>query len=471
MGFYNQNAEFRSTPNSTTCGIQEALYDINSAGGGKLIISGANSPTYLLSSKTLVPNGTTNQYACLIVYSNTEIVVERNATLKQANSIGANFVIANEYMQSGYGSNTNIKIIVDGWVDANYANQGLDPGGSYFFCAGVVMYNCDHCYFSVRAKNVGRFGALVGQFSDSVIPLVWCEGITDSGLNAAALYMTDNLSINNKVGLVYSNSIQSVYLENEPSQIQIETVINNGGRIAVEINAAHDIQIGKILAIGSSFAAFVIGDTNPVAPQDQRIQINEILAYECGQAGVDFDVSVSAEYPLYCTIDNLTVYNVGYGTSNTAAGIILGSYMSKVTIGKAVIYDDQPTHTQHYFLLNNSSTTSDSILIMGGYTSGNSVRAIYDTTIFTNSRIENIVGINPVGYLSSQPALATTSVTNSNPFKCEVVITVGATATTITKNATSLGSFTSQTITLDLDVGESITLSQTTGVSWKWFGF
>jgi len=92
------------------------------------------------------------------------------------------------------------------------------------------------------------------------------------------------------------------------------------------------------------------------------------------------------------------------------------------------------------------------------------------------SRITNLAGYNPVRLLGTQPGTSTSAVTNNLATTgimgpVEVHILIGSTATTVKKNGTFItGSLTNSAVTVSLDVQETVTLSQTTNVSWEWFG-
>ena len=92
------------------------------------------------------------------------------------------------------------------------------------------------------------------------------------------------------------------------------------------------------------------------------------------------------------------------------------------------------------------------------------------------SRISGLDGYNPVKLLGTQPATSTSAVTNTvgtdgNVGPVDVWVLIGTTATTVKKNGTLItGSLTSASVCVHLDVQETITLSQTTGVTWQWYG-
>jgi hypothetical protein len=135
-------------------------------------------------------------------------------------------------------------------------------------------------------------------------------------------------------------------------------------------------------------------------------------------------------------------------------------------IANCRMLDTQGTPTQGYGISEESGC--DYNLIIGNNFRGNKLGAVSGLVGLHTKAVHNI-GYNPVGLLTP-PALSTSAIANGFSVPVDLYVTVGSTATTISKNGTSLGSFTSTVVAVHLEPAETITLSQTTGVSWTWFG-
>ena len=97
--------------------------------------------------------------------------------------------------------------------------------------------------------------------------------------------------------------------------------------------------------------------------------------------------------------------------------------------------------------------------------------AIAGSVVDNSGEVNYIEDFAAVG-VQSAPSTSTSPVPNAFGTKVEVVISIGTTVTMVTKNATAV--FVSTTavpacVTITLAEGESVTLSQTTGVTWTWF--
>ena len=96
--------------------------------------------------------------------------------------------------------------------------------------------------------------------------------------------------------------------------------------------------------------------------------------------------------------------------------------------------------------------------------SNNGSGAVVDSSTTTNYLITGLTGV------LSAPSVVNTAVTNTFGTQVEVHIEIGGTGTIVTKNATAItGSVTNRSVTVILDAGESVTVSQTTAVTWTWF--
>ena len=99
---------------------------------------------------------------------------------------------------------------------------------------------------------------------------------------------------------------------------------------------------------------------------------------------------------------------------------------------------------------------------------GNTGGAIRNVATTAGQFISNNQGYNPVGYLSSQPAVPSTTVNYQNLFgvRCRVFVT-GGTVTAISINGTATGLTAG---TFEVENGDNISWTGSGAPTWKWFG-
>jgi hypothetical protein len=106
---------------------------------------------------------------------------------------------------------------------------------------------------------------------------------------------------------------------------------------------------------------------------------------------------------------------------------------------------------------------------------GNTTAAISDNSSIAHKQIRNCNGYNPVGHLSSQPTIPNSgsAYTNATGLRCRVFIVAnagGTTAIAINGTATGVTVAASGYFSLELDPGETITLTYSSVPSWSWWG-
>jgi hypothetical protein len=100
----------------------------------------------------------------------------------------------------------------------------------------------------------------------------------------------------------------------------------------------------------------------------------------------------------------------------------------------------------------------------------NFVEGNLGTVVDNSGKINYVHNLELYGFQAAPHAPDTNPVVNNLGTRVEVVISIGVTPTTVTKNATVVATGVSaQTFSLTLNEGESITFDQTTNVSWQWF--
>jgi len=211
--------------------------------------------------------------------------------------------------------------------------------------------------------------------------------------------------------------------------------------------------VSGCIATNCYFAGFEVGD-----PADAW-NVTDVTVTGC--VGIDNGQGVATAASANFYVSAGYVSSTGYNTQRVAfVGCESYNTQSATKYGLGVLVPPS------------STGTISNVSWVGGNLRGQTAAYLETANSGTISsvRIVEADGYNPVGYLSSQPAVVTTAVTDPVPSPVDVLVTVGATATTITKNGTSLGSYTSAKQWVHLEPGESITLSQTTSVTWQWFG-
>lgn len=232
-----------------------------------------------------------------------------------------------------------------------------------------------------------------------------------------------------------------------------------------DILIAKNVAIVNCIAVGATSNGFCLGNATS-GGICQGVSLIGCQSYKSGGAGIVLGQNGGTNQNLMAVG---CVSADSNQTSNAAAKDKSGFaiyYGSDCVIEGCVAYDDQGTPTQAYGITEAGTVSNN--LIVGNNLKGNGTSA--SGGVGTTSTWANNKGYNPLGYLSSQPSVATGPTTNTYAVEVDVYVYVGSTATTVTKNSTSLGSYTSQVVLVRLGPGETITLSQTTSVTWQWFG-
>jgi len=267
----------------------------------------------------------------------------------------------------------------------------------------------------------------------------------------------------------------------------IGAVINSCVTLLLPLPGYSTIGILPSTAIGSSYPALTTIDGQ------SAISIVALGELENNRVYIDFSGSTGLTDGI---INCRTVQGIGVGLANNMNGI------TAVNILNCRV----DANNKGGFSFKTSSSTSYCInCLSGGNTTGLEVTAVR-TVVFgfssngdtngividsgatgcriigvtsngtTNLIVDNSTGVNIIegvqtGVLTS-PAVTNSATPNTFGTKVEVIISIDTTATKITKNATDVFQSTALTpacVTVTLNAGESITLDQTTGVSWKWF--
>jgi hypothetical protein len=104
--------------------------------------------------------------------------------------------------------------------------------------------------------------------------------------------------------------------------------------------------------------------------------------------------------------------------------------------------------------------------IFGVTNSGSSALIDDNTTAATDT---NYLHTGELGKIMPTPAVTTIAAYNNYGTKVSVTISVGATPANIVKNSQFVCTLTSSSITIPLNGGESISVSQLVGVTWDWW--
>jgi Pectate lyase superfamily protein len=81
----------------------------------------------------------------------------------------------------------------------------------------------------------------------------------------------------------------------------------------------------------------------------------------------------------------------------------------------------------------------------------------------------NYISTGQIGQYTPTPTVSTSAVTNRTGTRQSVVVSVGSTATNVVKNGVFLCTLTNSGVSVSVNPGESINVSQTTNVAWTWW--
>lgn len=180
------------------------------------------------------------------------------------------------------------------------------------------------------------------------------------------------------------------------------------------------------------------------------------------------------------TITDTSFGGNGGNAANTYDDVHIASGCSAVTIRGChfeVDYSNTANHTRSgvYVELGATNALVDgNLFAASGYGTGPVVNLAASGTV----RFRGNIGYNPVGLISSLPAVAGSgsAVTNTTGVDASVIVTVsasgGATSVAIGGHATGISSSTASAVLPPVRVpaGQTITLTYTNAPTWAWFG-
>lgn len=289
----------------------------------------------------------------------------------------------------------------------------------------IFIYDnqASHRFYDVKLQNIKIDGGGVLSVSGGAV-----EG--QSAANPAYHVTLDNIIVKNTVGGSDGLDIMWVYF------CTINNLIFEAVNVGLVINSNATV-VNNVVSASCRAPAVGIGD--PVYTEDiTDVEINNCLAFNCGTAGTGTD---SAGLSVYAPSGKTTTHI----RINNCQSFTWGNQQYGVSISAGCQYVD----------VVNCTLTGTSGAVSNSATAG--------MVVFKNNR-----GINPVGYLGSQPSVPASTVNYTNTFgvTCRVYVT-GGTVTAIAIGGTATGLTAGQLI---VEPGEIIKLTYSSAPTWKWFG-
>ena len=158
---YGNDGLAASTNEDFAVPLQYALDNLP-AGGGKVVIKGGDTYTFTVAHKSTGYEGEDFDIGVDLNHDNTHIVIEKGATITQANGLALRVFFAGNVSGTGNGTYLDgMTIECHGWFDGNYTNQGYDTESDTGFQACPIAMYCTNSHFPIiRAKNYGQYGRL-----------------------------------------------------------------------------------------------------------------------------------------------------------------------------------------------------------------------------------------------------------------------------------------------------------------------
>lgn len=388
-----------STSTDFAVPLQYALDNLP-AGGGKIVIKGGSTYTFTVAHYAVGDTITqTMKIGVDLNNDNVHIVVEKGATITQANGLNLAVFFAGNIAGTGNGEVLdNITIEVYGWIDGNYAGQSYTAESTAFEACPFAMY-CTNSHFPIiKAKNYGQYGVLViyngpnnrvgyilGQ--DSYAPFTHQA----HGLD---LERCSHCSVGEVIGLNLGGPV--VGMNDGGDHINIGVI--NGKDCYTNLIMAvasslplQDIQIGQINGEGyltgtSSLGGVLINSADGFGVVD-NIQIDSCNISGAARDGVKIGLQASAVLVKRVHFGSLVLRN------NMAAaagdGALALSYCDDVKIDSLIGYDNQTPKTQYWGIKVGTGVTN--LLVSGGNVTGNT-DTVDGFTEVTNGHIQNLTG-------------------------------------------------------------------------------
>jgi hypothetical protein len=373
-------------PNNATAGATNvAVLNAALALGGTVTIDAPGIYTIAASSTLIRSSGNTNAL-CLVIPSNTSLLIGAGVTLQVAAGLTNPILIQNSNVAGG---NVNIEIGGAGIYDGNYANVTRNDQG-----------NTDFCCILIWMQNVTGFTSKQWNINNS---LAW-----RTGFGGCSKVRISNFTAFETTPHVNGDGI---HFHGPNTDVQIRNVFGNTGDDIVAFTCATSTLYNATLAGNGSMSDILVDGitSDPVAGCSEHLRLQDDTTYTMsrftgmnlkGPYGIASTTGGSAAFTILSSTFNPSQMN-DIVLKNIHCSPLVGTNPSGATINLitnvAAISIDGITR----YYINGSESTKQPIISVGGDTTSLKVNniAVYDQV--TGGANVNFISVGSGGVVNS----------------------------------------------------------------------
>jgi len=433
-----------------TAGIQEAINSLPNKMGKIYIAPG----TYYINAGITLP-------------ANSMVMIEGAGSGDQtATTFTAQTVII---ASSSFPANTDVfsnpTANTIAWLQLSHLMIQMASGSGARHCINAGDTGIGNIWSGTH-EQMGLFDVVIAGFSNGAG--VYANG----GANLNGLSM-DSVQIKSCEYGYYGNVEGSVWNRVWLTASSVCNAYYLQGNDAILSFFAEGIGQGFISSIGYSIIDVVSINNS----QSDQLSCGHCLVRYVGQTTGQSSIfdgnPVKASLVLQSVNDSI-IDAIIYGTDSQTFGVIIQGETKSVTQTDTILR--LVTDIAGYALYFWGTSSSQAVTISGDVAkSAGAIAPAGSQPTSAFVRIENLVGFNPVGFITAPavPASGTTNtVTNTNPYPVEVFINGAVTGIYVTPAGQTqtqiFGSVSNATVRLN--PGDAIALTYTTAPTWTWYG-
>ena len=342
---------------------------------GSTVVFGDGTFTFTVAKYS--PGDATYKIGCYLK-DNVHVIISKGATITQANGLKLQVFFAGHLWGTGSGEQlSGVTFEVYGMIDGNYGNQSYTVPDTAFEACPIALYATKSSFPIIRAKEFGRYGALVLYGAYNQIGEVYAEtsyDVTHHQASGVDLERCEETNFGRVIGAYLDG--RGVQIADGGSNIIIEAIntYNCYGNLLICVASAlavKGISVGKVVSGGhytsGGYGAILItagdgfGGVSDIAIDSASIS----GASDDGIKIVNFGTPHTAVVRRV-TIGSAILYN---NHQHGGDGGLALAHCNNVTIGFLHAYDDQGVKTQYWGIKLGDEVTG--LLINGGSVAGN----------------------------------------------------------------------------------------------------
>jgi hypothetical protein len=332
------------------------------------------------------------------------IVISKGATVTQADGLQLRVLFGGNLGGTYNGvALSGVVFEVYGMIDGNYGAQSYTQPSTEFEACPIALYAAKSSFPIIRAKEFGRYGALVIYGAYNNVGEIYTEtsyDVTHHQANAVNLERCEETIVSQIIGTNLDG--RGVQISDGGHNIIIKAINTYGcfGNLlltSASALAVKAISIGQIVSAGH-YGDIVGGYGILIAMSEGLGQVSDITIDSAIISSASADgIKISLGTPATARVKRVTIgqailFNNGQHAGTNCA-LILG-YCDDVKIGSLIAYDDQTPKTQYWGITFGASVTN--FLLKGGNITGNTDTVNGYTT--AKGVMEHVVGFLTINH-------------------------------------------------------------------------